>query len=55
MLSAHIKKTIIYGLSLTAQGQENSPAQPGEGADDGSMVSTQGRQKKFFSPSPLFL
>ena len=49
MLSAHMKtkqqqkKTIIYGLSLTTQGQENSPAQPGEGADDGSMTSTQGR------------
>ena len=56
MLSAHMKtkqqqkKTIIYGLSLTTQGQENSPAQPGEGADDGSMTSTQERQRSSSLP-----
>ena len=34
---------MICGPSLTMFGQENSPAQPGGGADDGSMTSTQGR------------
>ena len=48
------RKTVICGPSVTMWGQENSPAQPGGGVDDGSMRSTQERQRKS-SPSPLFL
>lgn len=50
MLSAHMKNNNL-GPSLTTQEQENPPAQPGGGADDGSM-STQERQSS--SPSPHF-
>ena len=49
MLSAHTK-TIICGPSLTMEGQENSSAQPGGGTDDGSMTSTQERQRSSFPP-----
>ena len=41
---------MICGPSFTRQGQENSPARPGGGADDGSMTSTQPRQRSYFSP-----
>ena len=40
---------------LTMKGQENSPAQLGGGADDGSMRSTQERQGSSSCPPPLFL
>ena len=52
MLSADIKTTIC-GPSLTMEGQENSSAQPGGRADDGSMTSTQERQRSS-SPPPDF-
>ena len=42
---------MICGPSLTMFGQENSPAQPGGGASDGTMTSTQGRQG---SSSPCY-
>ena len=47
MLSAHIKT--ICGPSLTMKGQENSPAKPAGGVDDGSMTS----QEKQTWSSPL--
>ena len=49
MLSAHIGDNIC-GTSLTIQGQENSSAQPVGRADDGSMMSTQERQRSSFPP-----
>jgi len=36
-------------------GQENSPAQPGGGADDGSMTSTPERKRSSSPSLPLFL
>ena len=51
MFSAHIKNNHLW-TSLTMRGQENSPAQPGGGADDGSMMSIQERQRSF--PLPHF-
>ena len=51
--SLQTRETIMCGPSLTMQGQENSPAQPGGGADDGSMTSTQERQRRT-SPPPHF-
>jgi len=44
---------IMCGPSLTMPGQENSPAQPGGGADGGSMTSTQERQRKSSPPPHL--
>ena len=41
---------IMCGPSLTMPGQENSPAQPGGGADGGSMTTTQERQRRTFPP-----
>ena len=38
-------------IHLTMKGQENSPAQLGGGADDGSMTSTEERQGSS-SPNP---
>ena len=52
--SLHTLKTIICEPSLTTQGLENSPAQPGGGADDGSMTSSQERQRRSFLPTPYF-
>ena len=51
--SLNVQKTIICRPSLTTQGQGNSPAQPGGGADDGSMTSTEERPK-YSSPLPTF-
>ena len=43
--SLNTQKTIICGSSLATQGQGNSPAQLGGGADDASMKSARERQR----------
>ena len=48
--STHIKKTIICGPYLTLHGQENSLAQPGGEDDDGSITSTEERQRSSSPP-----
>ena len=50
--SLHTQKTVICGPSLTTQGQENSPAQPG-GANDENVMSTQERQRRSSPLSPI--
>ena len=47
--SLHTLKT-IWGPSLITQGQENDPVQPGRGTNDGSVTSTQERQRRSFPP-----
>ena len=49
--SLHTQKAVNCEPSLTMQEQDNSPAHPGGGADDGNMTSTQ--ERKGSSPSPL--
>ena len=36
--SLHTQETMICGPSLTAQGRENSPSQPGERVDDRNVT-----------------
>ena len=44
----------MCGPSLTMQGQENSPAQPGGGTDGGSMMSTQEKEGSSSPPAHIF-
>ena len=53
MLSANMKNSTLWTL-LDCVGTNKAPAQPGGGADKGSMTSTQEWQRSFF-PSPHFL
>ena len=54
MLSAQMKNNIVCEPRLTMQGQENSPAQPGGGADDEIMTSAQERQRSTSFPPHFF-
>ena len=52
--SLHTLKTIICEPSLTTQGLENSPAQPGGGTNDENMPNTQKKTKKVSPPPHLY-